>query len=149
MWSTAHPPALALGERLAGLAPAGIGKVFFTSGGSEAVEAAWKIVRQVHAANGEPGRHKAIARKIAYHGVTLGALALTGVERFKEPFGPPAIVTRHVSNTNSFRSAQAGAALALRAAQRNRGEAAVIIPQGSMRDDGCFGEIRCALCEQL
>jgi adenosylmethionine-8-amino-7-oxononanoate aminotransferase len=108
LWGTAHPPALALAERLAGLAPEGIGKVFFTSGGSEAVEAAWKIVRQFHAANGQPERHKAIARNIAYHGVTLGALALTGVERFKEPFGPPAIVTRHVSNTNSFRSPEVG-----------------------------------------
>src|SRR5207302_7993632 len=84
------------------------GKVFFTSVGSESVEAAWKIVRQFHAANGEPQRRKAIARDIAYHGVTLGALALTGVERFKEPFGPPAIETRHVSNTNPFRGELAG-----------------------------------------
>jgi adenosylmethionine-8-amino-7-oxononanoate aminotransferase len=104
LWGTAHPPALALADRLAGLAPEGFGKTFFTSGGSEAVEAAWKIVRQFHVANGQPERTKAVARKIAYHGVTLGALALTGVERFKEPFGPPAIHTRHVANTNSFRS---------------------------------------------
>ena len=62
--------------------------MFFTSGGSESVEALWKIVRQYHIANGQPERRKAIARKIAYHGVTLGALALTGVDRFKEPFGP-------------------------------------------------------------
>ncbi len=108
LWSTAHPPALELGQRLGELAPEGIGKVFFTSGGSEAVEAAWKIVRQFHVANGQPERHKAIARRVAYHGVTLGALALTGVPPFKEPFGPPAIVTHHVSNTNSFRSAQSG-----------------------------------------
>jgi adenosylmethionine-8-amino-7-oxononanoate aminotransferase len=111
MWSTAHPPALELAERLAALAPDGIGKVFFTSGGSEAVEAAWKIVRQFHVARGQPERHKAIARKIAYHGVTLGALALTGVEPFKQQFGPPAITTRHVSNTNAFRSAETGPAL--------------------------------------
>jgi adenosylmethionine-8-amino-7-oxononanoate aminotransferase len=103
LWATAHPAALALAERLAGIAPAGIDKVFFTSGGSEAVEAAWKIVRQFHIANGETQRRKAIARDVAYHGVTLGALALTGVARFKEPFGPPAIETRHVSNTDGFR----------------------------------------------
>jgi adenosylmethionine-8-amino-7-oxononanoate aminotransferase len=103
MWSTAHPPALELAERLADIAPEGIDKVFFTSGGSEAVESAWKIVRQYHLANGEPQRLKAIARKIAYHGVTLGALSLTGVPGFKEPFGPPAIATTHVSNTNMFR----------------------------------------------
>jgi adenosylmethionine-8-amino-7-oxononanoate aminotransferase len=103
-WATAHPPAIELASRIAELAPEGIEKVFFTSGGSEAVEAAWKLVRQYHIANGEPERVKAVARDGAYHGVTLGALALTGVKRFKEPFGPPAITTRHVSNTNSFRS---------------------------------------------
>jgi adenosylmethionine-8-amino-7-oxononanoate aminotransferase len=114
LWSTAHPPALALADRLAGLAPGGIDRVFFTSGGSESVEAAWKIVRQFHAANGQPERRKAIARKVAYHGVTLGALALTGVPGFKEPFGPPAIDTRHVSNTNPFRSDETGARLTRR-----------------------------------
>jgi adenosylmethionine-8-amino-7-oxononanoate aminotransferase len=108
LWSTAHPQALALAERLAELAPERIGKVFFTSGGSEAVEAAWKLVRQFHTANGEPGRRKAIARRVAYHGCTLGALSFTGVPGFKEPFDPPAIVTRHVSNTNSFRSSLSG-----------------------------------------
>ena len=75
--------------------------MFFTCGGSESVEAAWKLVRQYHLANGEPQRTKAIARDVAYHGVTLGALALTGVERFKTPFGPPAIDTRHVSSTTT------------------------------------------------
>ena len=83
--------------------PAHINHAFFTSGGSESVEAAWKIVRQFHIANGEPQRFKAIARHIAYHGVTLGALALTGVPGYKEPFGRPAIDTTHVSNTNQFR----------------------------------------------
>jgi adenosylmethionine-8-amino-7-oxononanoate aminotransferase len=111
MWSTAHPPALELADRLTGLAPDGIGKVFFTSGGSESVEAAWKIVRQFHVANGQPERRKAIARTIAYHGATLGALALTGVMPFKEHFGLPAIETRHVSNTNPFRSLETGEAL--------------------------------------
>lgn len=104
IWGTAHPPALELADKLAGLAPEGIDRVFFTSGGSESVEAAWKLARQYHVANGEPQRLKAIARKTAYHGVTLGALALTGVPGYKEQFGPPAIYTRHVSNTNPFRS---------------------------------------------
>ncbi|MBV8734532.1 MAG: aspartate aminotransferase family protein [Solirubrobacterales bacterium] len=111
LWGTAHPRALELGENLADLAPEGFGKVFFTSGGSESVEAAWKIARQYHLANGDQRRRKAIARDIAYHGVTLGALSLTGVERFKEPFGPPAIETRHVSNTNAFRSELSGVGL--------------------------------------
>jgi adenosylmethionine-8-amino-7-oxononanoate aminotransferase len=104
LWGTAHPPALELADRLAGLAPEGINRVFFTSGGSEAVEAAWKIARQYHVANGEPQRLKAISRKNAYHGVTIGALSFTGVPGYKEQFGPPAIYTRHVSNTNAFRS---------------------------------------------
>jgi adenosylmethionine-8-amino-7-oxononanoate aminotransferase len=104
LWGTAHPPALQLAEKLAGLAPDHMNHVFFTNGGSESVEAAWKLVRQYHVFNGEPGRTKAIARNIAYHGVTLGALALTGVPAYKEAFGRPAIETRHVSNTNAFRS---------------------------------------------
>lgn len=102
-WGTAHPPALELAERLSALAPLDSGRVFFTGGGSEAVEAAWKLVRQYHLARGEPQRTKAIARRVAYHGVTLGALSLTGVEAMKEPFGPPAIPTTHVANTNAFR----------------------------------------------
>jgi adenosylmethionine-8-amino-7-oxononanoate aminotransferase len=104
IWGTAHPPALELADKLAGLAPEGIDRVFFTSGGSEAVEAAWKLARQYHVANGEPQRLKAIARKNAYHGVTIGALSFTGVPSYKEQFGPPAIYTRHVANTNAFRS---------------------------------------------
>jgi adenosylmethionine-8-amino-7-oxononanoate aminotransferase len=104
MWGTAHPPALELADKLAGLAPEGIDRVFFTSGGSEAVEAAWKLARMYHVANGEPQRLKAIARNNAYHGVTIGALSFTGVPSYKEQFGPPAIYTRHVSNTNAFRS---------------------------------------------
>jgi adenosylmethionine-8-amino-7-oxononanoate aminotransferase len=104
LWGTAHPAALQLAERLADLAPEGIDRIFFTSGGSESVESAWKIVRQYHIANGQPQRMKAIARNIAYHGVTLGALALTGVPGYKEPFGPPAIDTTHVANTNAFRN---------------------------------------------
>jgi len=110
-WGTAHPPAIELATRLVELAPLGMEKVFFTNGGSESVEAAWKLVRQYHVANGEPQRLKAIARDVAYHGVTLGALALTGVARFKEPFGDPAIDTRHVANTNPFRSELTGEAL--------------------------------------
>ena len=111
LWGTAHPPALELADRLAQIAPEGLNKVFFTSGGSESVESAWKIVRQYHVANGQPQRGKAIARRIAYHGVTLGALSLTGVPAYKEPFGPPAIETVHVSNTNQFRAELQGEAL--------------------------------------
>jgi adenosylmethionine-8-amino-7-oxononanoate aminotransferase len=107
-WGTAHPAAVELAGRLAEIAPASLDHVFFTSGGSESVEAAWKLVRQYHIANGEPQRIKAISRDRAYHGVTLGALAFTGVPGFKEPFGSPAVETFHVSNTNAFRRDESG-----------------------------------------
>ncbi len=84
-WGTAHPRSIELAERLADLAPGSLSHAFFTGGGSEAVESAWKIVREYHLANGEPQRTKAIARDIAYHGVTLGALSFTGVERSLPP----------------------------------------------------------------
>jgi adenosylmethionine-8-amino-7-oxononanoate aminotransferase len=103
VWGAAHPAAIALSEKLAEIMPGDLDHVFFTGGGSESVEAAWKLVRQYHVANGEPQRTKAIARDRAYHGVTLGALSFTGVPNYKEQFGPPAIPVTHVSNTNPFR----------------------------------------------
>ncbi len=102
-WSMAHPTAVALAERLSGLTPPGLDHVFFTSGGSESVESAWKLARLYHNATGGEGRTKAIARRVAYHGASLGALALTGVESYRVPFAPPAIQVRHVSPTNHFR----------------------------------------------
>jgi adenosylmethionine-8-amino-7-oxononanoate aminotransferase len=103
-WATAHPPAIELAAALAERAPGDLNRVFFTSGGSESVEAAWKIVRQHYLAKGEPERTKAIAREIAYHGVTLGALSFTGVRPMKEPFGAAPIPVVRVSNTNPFRA---------------------------------------------
>jgi adenosylmethionine-8-amino-7-oxononanoate aminotransferase len=103
-WGTAHPPAIELAEALAERAPGDLNRVFLTNGGSESVETAWKIVRQYHVARGEPQRVKAIAREIAYHGVTLGALSFTGVAKMKEPFGEPPIPVVRVSNTNRFRA---------------------------------------------
>ena len=103
-WATAHPPSIELAARLAALAPGDLDHVFFTSGGSEAVEAAWKLARQYHVANGEPERHKAVARHTAYHGVTLGALSFTGVASMKDQFGPAPIPVARVSNTNRFRA---------------------------------------------
>ncbi|MFJ9706278.1 aspartate aminotransferase family protein [Streptomyces sp. NPDC101234] len=104
LWNTAHPAAIELAERLATLAPDGINRVFFTSGGSESVESAWKLARMYHVANGQPQRTKAIARRTAYHGQTMGALALTGIPALKEPFGAPALDVTHVPNTNRYRT---------------------------------------------
>jgi adenosylmethionine-8-amino-7-oxononanoate aminotransferase len=108
VWGTAHPPAIRLAAALAERAPGDLNRVFFTSGGSESVEAAWKIVRQHYLAKGEPQRTKAIAREIAYHGVTLGALSFTGVRPMKEPFGASPIPVVRVSTTNDFRHELAG-----------------------------------------
>src|SRR5262245_42847245 len=74
VWGKATPPALELAERVASLAPEGITRVFFTSGGSDSVDAAWKLTRQYHRLRGNPAKTKIVARQGAYHGTTLGAL---------------------------------------------------------------------------
>ncbi|GAA4310364.1 aspartate aminotransferase family protein [Streptomyces venetus] len=103
LWSSsAHPTAIELSERLSRIAPVDIEHTFFSGGGAEAVETAWKIARRYHALRGEGGRTKAIARRGAYHGLTLGALSLTDDPGLREPYGPGAIETRFVSNTNRF-----------------------------------------------
>jgi adenosylmethionine-8-amino-7-oxononanoate aminotransferase len=104
VWGAAHPAAIDLSARLAELLPGDLDHVFFTGGGSESVEAAWKLVKTYHNANGEPQRTKAIARDRAYHGVTLGALSFTGVRPMKEPFGAAPIPVLRVSNTNPYRA---------------------------------------------
>lgn len=104
LWGTAHPAAIALAGKLAEIMPGDLNHAFFTSGGSESVESMWKMAREYFVAKGEPQRTKAIARTIAYHGVTLGALSFTGVPGFKEIFGTPPVDVTHVSTTNSFRA---------------------------------------------
>jgi adenosylmethionine-8-amino-7-oxononanoate aminotransferase len=106
VWGMAHPPAAALAQKLAELSPGDMDRVFFTAGGSEAVESAWKLARQYHLANGEPDRLKVIARKTAYHGTTLGALSITSIPPIRAPFEPMLnhLVT-HVSTTDNPRAA--------------------------------------------
>ena len=102
-WSYAHPRAIELAARIADLAPGDLNRVFFTSGGSEAVESAIKLARQYHKVTGNPQKTKIIAREIAYHGTTLGALAATGISSLKNPFEPVTPGGYHVPNTNTFR----------------------------------------------
>jgi adenosylmethionine-8-amino-7-oxononanoate aminotransferase len=102
-WYVAHPAAIELAERIGARAPAGMEHVYFTNSGSEAVESAWKLARQWHIANGEPQRRKAIARRSAYHGTTLGALSFTAYTEARTPFEPLAVPTHHVSATNAYR----------------------------------------------
>ena len=105
LWTYTHPMGIELSARLAELAPDHMNRVFFTTGGAEAVEAAWKLARQYHRLHGEPGRYKAIARNVAYHGTTMGALALTGVEAIRSTFEPLTPGAIHVENTNRYRCA--------------------------------------------
>jgi len=102
-WTYAHPRAVELAARLAALAPGDLNRVFFTSGGSEAVESAWKMARGYFKLTGEAQRTKLIAREIAYHGTTLGALAATGITPLRQPFEPLTPGASHAPNTNSFR----------------------------------------------
>ncbi|MBV9684008.1 MAG: aspartate aminotransferase family protein [Solirubrobacterales bacterium] len=102
-WSYAHPPAIELAARIASLAPGDLNRVFFTSGGSEAVESAYKLARQYHKVTGKPNKTKLIAREIAYHGTSLGALSATGITGLRTPFEPLTPGASHVPNTNTFR----------------------------------------------
>jgi adenosylmethionine-8-amino-7-oxononanoate aminotransferase len=124
-WSYAHPRAIELAGEVASLAPGDLNRVFFCSGGSEAVESAWKLARQYYAARGEKTlrgsvheperghdaivaatrgskRYKAIARHIAYHGTTMGALSINGIPALRTPFEPLLPEVRHVRNTNRY-----------------------------------------------
>jgi adenosylmethionine-8-amino-7-oxononanoate aminotransferase len=123
-WSYAHPRAIELAAEVAELAPGDLNRVFFVSGGSEAVESAWKLARQYYLARGTkraphdglegetrrdelagapPGhKYKAIARQIAYHGTTMGALSINGIPALRQPFEPLVPEVRHVHNTNRY-----------------------------------------------
>jgi adenosylmethionine-8-amino-7-oxononanoate aminotransferase len=125
-WSYAHPRAIELAVEVAALAPGDLNRVFFVSGGSEAVESAWKLAREYYLVRGEskrpevvvPGgragaqepeggarlghRYKAIARRVAYHGTTMGALSINGIPALRTPFEPLVPEVRHVSNTNRY-----------------------------------------------
>ncbi|MEV0408259.1 aspartate aminotransferase family protein [Actinoallomurus sp. NPDC050550] len=104
LWSYAHPNAIELAERLAGLAPGDLNRVFFTSGGGEAVESAWKLAKQYFKLVGKPTKHKVISRAVAYHGTTQGALSITGLPALKAPFEPLVPSTFRVPNTNIYRA---------------------------------------------
>jgi len=102
-WSFAHPRAIELATRIAALAPGDLNRVFFTSGGSEAVESAIKLARNYYRLTGKGAKHKLIAREIAYHGTSLGALSATGITALRAPFEPLAPGGCHVPNTDSYR----------------------------------------------
>jgi len=100
-WSSAHPRAIELAAAVAELAPGDLTRVFFVSGGSEAIESAWKLARQYHTARGER-RWKAISRNVAYHGTTMGALSINGIPALRTPFEPLVPSVAHARNTNRY-----------------------------------------------
>ncbi len=104
IWSYAHPQAIKLAERLSAHTPGDLNRVFFTSGGGEAVETAWKLAKQYFKLTGKPTKHKVISRSIAYHGTPQGALSITGLPELKEPFEPLVPSTYQVPNTNFYRA---------------------------------------------
>jgi len=103
IWSYAHPKAVELATRLARLAPGDINRVFFTTGGSEAVESAWKLARQYFRAVGQPQRTKIVSRNIAYHGTSMGALSITGIPELRTPFEPLVPGAHKAANTDRYR----------------------------------------------
>ncbi|OHU22521.1 aspartate aminotransferase family protein [Mycobacteroides franklinii] len=104
LWSYVTPPAIELADRLAAYAPGDLNRVFFTTGGGEAVESAWKLAKQFFKLTGKPGKHKVISRAIAYHGTPQGALAITGLPAFKAPFEPLTPGGFRAPNTNFYRA---------------------------------------------
>jgi adenosylmethionine-8-amino-7-oxononanoate aminotransferase len=103
IWNYAHPTAVDLATRLADLAPGDLNRVFFTTGGSEAVESAWKLARQFFRATGQPQRTKVVSRRTAYHGTTMGALSITGIPELQTPFEPLVPGAHKAANTNRYR----------------------------------------------
>ena len=108
LWSYAHPQAIQLAERLAWLAPGDLNRVFFTTGGGEAVESAWKLAKQYFKITGKPTKHKVISRAIAYHGTSQGALSITGIPEAKTPFEPLVPGAHKAPNTNFYRAPEYG-----------------------------------------
>ncbi|HYQ32598.1 MAG TPA: aspartate aminotransferase family protein [Lapillicoccus sp.] len=104
LWSYAHPRAVELAERLAAGAPGDLNRVFFTTGGGEAVETAWKLAKQFFKLTGKPTKHKVISRSVAYHGTPQGALSITGIPAAKEMFEPLVPGAFKVPNTNHYRA---------------------------------------------
>ncbi len=104
LWSYAHPAAVQLAARLAELAPGDLNRVFFTTSGSEAVESAWKLAKAYFKRTGEPTRYKVLSREYAYHGTSMGALAVTGLSAIKHDFEPLPPGGIRVPNTNFYRA---------------------------------------------
>src|SRR5690348_12426413 len=143
-WTFAHPLAIELAARIAKLAPGDLNRTFFTSGGSEAVESAIKLVRQYHKITGNPNKTKIVAREIAYHGTSLGALTATGITGLRQPFEPFTPGGVHVANTNLYRLHEGFDPMELAEAVRDKilfegpDTVAAVIMEPVQNAGGCF-----------
>ena len=108
IWSYAHPNAIELADRLADYAPGDLNRVFFSTGGGEAVETAFKLAKYYWKLQGQPTKHKVISRSVAYHGTPQGALAITGIPAMKAMFEPLTPGGFRVPNTNFYRAPEHG-----------------------------------------
>jgi adenosylmethionine-8-amino-7-oxononanoate aminotransferase len=108
IWSYAHPAAIELADRLASYAPGDLNRVFFSTGGGEAVETAFKLAKYYWKLQGRPTKHKVISRAVAYHGTPQGALAITGIPAMKAMFEPVTPGGFRVPNTNYYRAEEMG-----------------------------------------
>lgn len=104
IWTYAHPRAIELAEKIASIAPGDLNRVFFTTGGGDAVESAWKLARQYHRLRGDNDRYKVISRDVAYHGTSMGALTITSVQAYRTPYEPLVPGAIKVPNTNFYRT---------------------------------------------
>ncbi len=103
--SLSHEPATSLAAKLAEMTPGDLGAALFASGGSEANDTAFKLVRYYWRLKGRPERIKIISRHAAYHGLTIAATAATGIPAFWEQFQPLALGFLHVSSPNAYAQA--------------------------------------------
>jgi hypothetical protein len=108
IWSYAHPNAIELADRLADYAPGDLNRVFFSTGGGEAVETAFKLAKYYWKLQGQPAKTKVISRAVAYHGTPQGALAITGIPAMKSMFEPLVPGGFRVPNTNYYRAQEMG-----------------------------------------
>jgi putrescine aminotransferase len=95
-------PAILLAEKLAALAPPGMGHTLFSNSGSEANETALKLIRTLMKLRGTPGKTKILSREFAYHGVTLGTTSLTGLPSCFSPFDLPLPGFVHVPGPHAY-----------------------------------------------
>jgi adenosylmethionine-8-amino-7-oxononanoate aminotransferase len=98
-----NPPAIELGERLLKIAPKGLSRVFYSDNGSTAVEVACKMAFQYWAQNGKPAKRKFVAFEASYHGDTLGAVALGGIDLYHGIFKPLLFPTIKAPTTYAYR----------------------------------------------